>query len=67
MTTLGRPVSRETAVCLGGRRLIVGLHAGYLTLRRKGTGHTVLLDYHTAWEVAHKILARQAALERKAK
>ena len=64
MTTLTRPVRRETGVVFKGRPLIVEIHPGYLTLREKGRRHVVTLDYRTALDVAYKILARQRQAEK---
>ena len=67
MTTLAKPLRRETAVRYRGRPLVVELHAGYLTLRQKGTRQPpVALDYRTAMEVAFELLWRQQQADRKA-
>lgn len=64
MTTLSRPVRRETSTVYRGRPLIVELHGGYMTLREKGTRRAVTIDYRTALEVGYKLLARQAQREK---
>lgn len=63
MTTVTRPVRRETAACYRGRPLVVELHPGYLELREKGKRQAVTLDYHTALEVGYKLLARQSQID----
>ena len=65
--TTERILRRETATCYRGRPLIVELHPGYMTLREKGRRRPVTLDYRAAWDLAHKILAREAVAEKRRK
>ena len=66
MTSLNRPVKRETGAIVKGRPLVVELHAGYLTLRAKGKRHTVTVDYRAVLDLGYRILARAAATEKQA-
>ena len=67
MTSLNRPVRRETGAIVKGRPLVVELHAGYLTLRSKGKRHTVTVDYRAVLDLGYRILARAAAEEKAAR
>lgn len=69
MTKLnGSALKRETAACNRGRPLIVELHDGYLVLREKGTKtHKVAVDYQTILHIGYKLLAKEAAEQKKAR
>ena len=64
MTSLTRPVRRETATTVRGRALVVELHPGYLTLRQKGKHHAVSVGYDAVLDLGWRLLARQQAAER---
>ncbi len=64
MTTLTRPVKRETAVYYRNRALIVELHPAHLTLREKGKRFRLDVDYRAILDLAYKQLARAAAAEK---
>lgn len=70
MTTLERPVRRETAVSKrdGGRArvVLVELHARHLELRLKGTRRRLAVPYEAVYDLAGKMLARAEAAERAA-
>jgi len=54
-----RKLERETAIDYQGRALVVALHPGYMTLRRKGTrDEPVMLNYAAAYELAIKAAQR---------
>jgi hypothetical protein len=63
MTTLAKPVRRETAVQYRGRPLIAELHAGFIHLREKGRRAGVSVDFRTVYELGWKMIARQAQVE----
>ena len=50
---------RETATCYRGRPLLVLLHAGYMTVRPKGTRQAYSVDYRAVYELAGKLAARE--------
>ena len=64
--SVGKPTRRETAVCVRGRALIVELHPGFLTVREKGRRQAASVDYRAVYDLAYKLLARQAAAEKAA-
>ena len=63
----GTMTRRSTALDARESGPIVELHPAFLTLREKGRRRAVTLDFRTAWETAHKILARETLAEKKSK
>jgi hypothetical protein len=59
MTSLVKPVRRETATLYRGRPLIAEMHAGYVVIREKGRRAGVSVDWRTIYETGWKILARE--------
>lgn len=59
-----RPVVRVTNASYGGRAIVVGIHAGHLTLREKGRKTEYTLDIGAAYWRAVK---EAVALEKKEK
>ena len=64
MTTLTRPVKRETAARYRGRPLIVEIYPGFIVLREKKTRRAVTVTYETVLELGYKLLARQKQAEK---
>jgi hypothetical protein len=68
MTTLERPVKRETAVWKrdGGRAraLVIELYPSHMALRRKGTRRPLLIGYEAVYDAAAKLVARAVAREK---
>ena len=65
MTSLTRPVRRETGVTYRGRPLVIEIHAGYLSLREKGKRHAITVDYRAVLDLGYKMLARAEAEEKR--
>lgn len=61
LTSQSPVVSRETAAEYRGKPLIVDLHPGYITIRRKREQDSFMVAYHDLYEYAQKV----AALEKK--
>lgn len=55
MTTIARPVRRETATFYRGRALIVELNARTLGIRLKGTRDRLVVDYTAILELGYKL------------
>jgi len=63
MTTLAKPVSRETAVIIQARPLMLEVHARHLVFRRKGKRVRYSIDLESCYWLAVK---RQVAEDREA-
>lgn len=71
MTTLSKPLRRETAVRRRDagklRPLVVTLHPGHMELQGKGTRRRLAVTYDAVYELACKLLARQVREEKRAR
>lgn len=65
MTSIQRPVRRETAVLYRGRPLLVELAPRHLTIREKGRRDRVSVDFAAIYEFAMKIRFRREQAEKK--
>lgn len=69
MTTIDRPVRRETATYKRDagrtRALLVELHPSHIELRCKGTRRRLAVPYDAIYDLACKLLARQAREEKR--
>lgn len=65
MTSLTRPVIRESAARMQGRTLIVELLPHEVIVRRKGTRLRYAVPIEALWSVGAKIAAREAAAEKR--
>ncbi len=64
MTTIDRPVRRETASTYRGRPLVIELHPGYLEIRPKGKRTRVAIPYDAVLELGWKMIARAERVEK---
>lgn len=64
MTTISRPVRRETNVYARNRAIIIELHAHHITLREKGRRLSLAVHYRAILDLAYKQLAREQAAEK---
>ena len=68
MTTIDRPVRRETYARVQGRPLMIELSRHVVTVRRKGTRLRYTVPIEALWSVGAKIARREAdALKAKSK
>lgn len=68
MTTITRPVKRETAIetrDAGKRRpIVLTIYPGYLEIGLKGARRRMTVAYDAIWQLGCKIQAQQARLEK---
>lgn len=71
MTTIDRPVRRETATYKRdagrARALVVELHPSHLEVRDKGTRRAFAIPYDAIYDLGCKLLARAEREEKRAR
>lgn len=58
MTSIRKPVTRETATLARQRPLVVTLHPRFLVLREKGRRARYTVEYDAVFDLARKLAAR---------
>lgn len=66
MTTLARPMRRETGAFYRGRPLIVVAHPLYIEIYEKARRDVLSVDYATIYELALKLRWRKLQAEKRA-
>jgi hypothetical protein len=66
MTTLLRPLRRETSDIYRGRPLVVTAHPRHVELHEKGRRDVLSVDYATIYELALRLRWRKRQAEKKA-